>query len=826
MKRLLPLVPTFVAILFPFVSVHACGPFFFDDVFVRSLRPDKPKLFAEGKLGILLPTYPRADLIVAYRYLNGGSLTPEEQKAYKPTLSLSEIENEGTTDDAEISRTSASDYAEPPAPADDWLNLRNRFAPPQQDIHDRTEFGTVYRAGAVLAHEYYICQPDAFRTAVITLQNRAKTWGAKSPELADWIKGQDAVFSNCSGDTARYYWGPKSDIHPFLPAQAPATAPLLLRQDRAYQLAAAQFYASQFGPAHAGFESIAKDQDSPWRGIAAYLVARCLVREAYLAAEPGNGPDDNSATFKSDLMSQAQKQLESIKHQQLPSISSHAIQQMLNLVRLRTEPEVRLREISDSLASPKADPEYLQDLGDLTWYLNGKLDSIPIRQDTNDYQFNVKRPQNDYTPLTSAQKQPGFEEAYRDVTNLRAVSPLIDWLITTQSPSDAAKKHAVAEWKRTRTLPWLIAALAKSVASDPESSTLIEAAAKVPAKSPAWPSATYHRIRLLIDVGWTEEARTELSAAFPSIQSLGSDSTVNLFTGLRMRSATALDAALTYAPRRILDRVSTEQSSIRECLAVMKDPKRKYDCKDPQSPVEFSADSAALFNTQLPLATLAQAAQSSTLPAPLRQSVAIMTWVRAVLLRNDALAAQMLPLLPPKLRQQAGSGAGFHQLVAILRNPGLRPYLDPGVQRSYSYDFVESYADNWWCADWSNHFAEGSAIAQPESLVFLSSASRKIADNELAGLRTLGSSDTFLGSQVLAYANAHPSDPDVPEALYLTLRMIRYGCYRAYGSSQNDTNAATPGRIAGQVVALMRHRYIADPWTKKAAPFVYLDDSK
>ena len=34
--------------------------------------------------------------------------------------------------------------------------------------------------------------------------------------------------------------------------------------------------------------------------------------------------------------------------------------------------------------------------------------------------------------------------------------------------------------------------------------------------------------------------------------------------------------------------------------------------------------------------------------------------------------------------------------VAIVRNPGLHPYLDAGIQRSYSYDFVESYRDNWW----------------------------------------------------------------------------------------------------------------------------------
>jgi len=824
MKRLLSFVQVGLAILLPFITVQACGPFFFDDVFVRPLRPDNPKLFAQGRLGILLPTYPRADLTVAYRYLNGGALTPTEQKGYKPTPSLSEIEHEGTTDDAELSRTSANNYAEPTSPADQWLTSRNKFAPPQADVHDTREFGSVYPAGTVLAHDYYICQADAFRTALTTLQSRAKTWGAKSIELSDWIKAQDAVFSNCSGDTQRYYWGSKTDIHPSLPAPAPTNAPPLLRQDRAYQMAAAQFYTSQFAPARAGFQAIADDKDSPWRGVATYLVARCLIREAYLTAAPGDGPDDNTASYDKDLMKQAQRQLEALRGQHLSGISPHATQQMLNLVRLRTEPEARLREISAALASSETDPDYAQDLEDFTWYLNGKLDSIPIREDTSDFQFNVQRQQNNYTPLTPAQKQPGFEKAYADVANLRSISPLIDWLITVQSPSGTAKEHALAEWKRTRTIPWLVAALAKASASDPEADALIEAAGRIPSTSPAYPTMSYHRIRLLLESGRAPQARAEVVALSPAIQTLSSDSALNLFTGLRMRTATTLDEALVDAPRKILDRVSTEQATIRECLYVMKDPKRRYDCKDPKSPVEFSADSAALFNNQMPLATLAQAAQSDALPAPLRQSVSIMTWTRAVLLKNDSVAVQMFPLLPPKLQQQASAGTGFRPLMAVLRNAGLRPYLDPGVQRSYTYDFVESYADNWWCDDWTNPLAEQHGMTIPASVAFLPAASRATAEKEILEFRDLGSADEYLGSQVVAYATSHPNDPDVPEALYLTLRMIRYSCIHSYSSNPADAHTAAPGKIAQQVVALMRRRYIANPWTKKAAPFVYLGD--
>ena len=63
MKRPISLLPLAVAAVFPFISVQACGPFFSEDVFVRKLGADHPTDFIAGKLGVLLPTYNRTDLI-------------------------------------------------------------------------------------------------------------------------------------------------------------------------------------------------------------------------------------------------------------------------------------------------------------------------------------------------------------------------------------------------------------------------------------------------------------------------------------------------------------------------------------------------------------------------------------------------------------------------------------------------------------------------------------------------------------------------------------------------------------------------------------------
>jgi len=806
MKRAISLLPFFVAAIFPFISVQACSPGFTDDVFVRKLGADHPTAFIAGKLGVLLPTYNRTDLSVAYRYLNGGTLSSEEQKAYQPTASVIDQGRESDTADTKQPADSTQ-YNEPAGPADLWLDARGRFAAPPADIHPVKQYNVVYRAGFFLSGEYQNCQADAFRTAVVTLDSRAKTWGPHSHELADWIAGQDAVFSNCGG-TGDNYFPPdqKPVIHHLQPTDTPASAPPLLLQDRAYQKAAAQFYAAQFAPSRAAFQAIAQDSASPWHDIARYLVARTLIREAFLSSK--NDAQQGMADFNPDLMKQAQHQLESLRSEQLHGISAHAVQALLNLVRLRTEPAARLREISAALAGPKPDPDYKQDLEDLDWYVNKKLDSTAIREDFDSME-SPSRPASE------------FEKAYTDSADLSSAAPLIDWLITFQSPSGAATKHAILEWNQHKaSIPWMLAAIAKASSDAPQSTALIEAASHISPSSPAWPTIAYHRLRLLIDAGHAPDARRELEVDFPSVQTTGSESALNLFTGLRMRSAPTLDAALPDAPRRILERSSEQQSALDECLSVMQDPKRKYDCKDSNSPVEFSADAATIFNQSMPLDALAQAAQSKALPSPLSQSVAVTTWVRAVLLKNEKIAAQMLPRLPQKIQQQAGPGVGFRAQMALLRNPGLRPFLDPGVQRSASYGFVGSYGDNWWCANWNgdNH----STPVTTQSVAFLTPAARATAEKENKTLLALGGADEYLGSQVIDYAHTHPEDPDIAEALYLTLRMIRYGCY--HGVSDADNTRPDPTSvpiIAREVGAIMRQRYATNPWTKKAAPYVW-----
>ena len=83
-----------------------------------------------------------------------------------------------------------------------------------------------------------------------------------------------------------------------------------------------------------------------------------------------------------------------------------------------------------------------------------------------------------------------------------------------------------------------------------------------------------------------------------------------------------------------------------------------------------------------------------------------------------------------------------------------------------------------------------------------------------------GGAKIHLGELVLDYAKNHSADPDVPESLYLVLRMMHYGSWTSGGDdSTNEILASQEETISKGVSRLLRQCYVASPWTKKSAPF-------
>ena len=317
---------------------ETCGPFIPQAIFVRPDGPDRPmSYFARGRIGIVLPTWWRAYLVVAYRYLGSKPLSAAEQRAFLDRWDV----------DHEIGPQDRIDQA-----IADWVLARNRYL--TNGVPKKTQ---EFRPEHLGYNEIPICLAPAFVTAVATLKDRATRFGAASPELQEWLRGQDTVFRNCAAGTN-------------IPAPLPTTVNPLLRADRAYQIAAAHFYTGQFETAQQEFQAIAADNSSPWRTLAAYLVARTLVREA-----ANTGPVNES--FNTVALAKAEARLEAIMNDPGNRSVRQDAESLLGLVRYHLRPEQRQHELGRLLAQGSLGPDLGQDLVNYTWLLDRFLDRKP-----------------------------------------------------------------------------------------------------------------------------------------------------------------------------------------------------------------------------------------------------------------------------------------------------------------------------------------------------------------------------------------------------------------------------------------------------------------
>ena len=180
----------------------------------------------------------------------------------------------------------------------------------------------------------------------------------QSEPVRTWVAAQDEVSVTAAAESH--------------PAQLPADADALMRADRAYQIAAANFYAANFEEARKGFEAVAADSSSPWQRNAVYLVARALARKGSLGA-----PEQ-----KAESLGQAEAQFQKILWDKSLASLHAASTRLLNLVRLRLRPEERLRELARTFSAKAPNPNLKQDVTDYTVLLDGFLETdetVPAR---------------------------------------------------------------------------------------------------------------------------------------------------------------------------------------------------------------------------------------------------------------------------------------------------------------------------------------------------------------------------------------------------------------------------------------------------------------
>jgi hypothetical protein len=240
----------------------------------------------------------------------------------------------------------------------------------------------------------------------------------------------------------------------------------------------------------------------------------------------------------------------------------------------------------------------------------------------------------------------------------------------------------------------------------------------------------------------------------------------------------------------------------------------------------LDSETAIVFNQHLPLKELAPLVLNSTWPKQLRFELAMAVWTRAVLLDHPDEARQLTPVMiagepgwKPWLTAYDSSTTPDDRrvtaLLALMRFPSVRPYINAGTTREEGFALYSSYRDNWWCADmgsfdYSTGHNFGGGYPNPnqpphvELPGFLTPSMASESDQEQAALAKIGDAPQYFGQQTLAWVKAHPKDPRNSELLGFTLRAMRNGCNleKSYAHKR-------------EVFTILHARYPQSEWAKK-----------
>jgi len=759
-------------VLPPIPVANACGPWLSQTVFTDMKSPDFDYgEFLKGNLSIIQPSYYDMFLFAAYRNLSGAAFTKEELGILNPAVNTNP-----SIATAERERIAADRNR--PAEVTLWhtaigdVNWDRKDYPDAQGVI-RSES----RDGNYI--EYYNCLPDAFKTARERLEQHRKQFGADNAAVQSWLAAQRQVFENC-GQPYQFNKPPKEVV---VPVSAAESDPPVIRADRQYQIAAAYFYAGDFNGAASRFEEISKSKGSPWHEIGTYLQARALIRRGTIGDAKGN-------LDKAALIA-AERILQQIVADPAQAKIKPAAQRRLDFLAARLHPEERRLELAAKLTRPGASPNFDQDKSDYFWLLD------------------------------------------RLGWTLGAKDDLTNWISSMKLKSPQATDEAISQWQKTKSLPWLVAALCKTEPTRPEVPALLKAADAIPANSSAHTTLLFHSLRLRAKL-----ARDPATPAPDLDRILAGElksmpvSAQNQFLALRMSLARSFREFLQFAPRTPAG-VSYNFGPDAEDNG-MRDKLPSKDGKPPEP--QLDADSAIIFSEKLPLSLLATASKNESLPLGVLRRLTLAAWTRAVLLKNDAIAQELAPrvtALAPELKPalesyasaQSTDDRNFAAVFAILRSPGLRPFVETGFGRETPAEELDNLHDNWWCslqpaqpgaqpiAGTYSHYqwrTFSSALKQiypdndSSAAKFISQEDQKAAANELEQLDKFPRGPEWLGAETLSYAAAHPDDARIPEALHLTVRATRYGC--------TGDGAA---KISKSAYDLLHKKYPDNPWTKK-----------
>jgi len=730
-----------------------CGPFFPEAVFVMSHMPENFQKYVAGQTGIVENTYRKQYLVPAYRQLSGIPLTAEEQKA--------------------LIAANTRKYEEAPSgePKLEWAKTRaaagitTKFEDMNYSRNADERGWQVYRN----------CYDDAFHNATRTLRARQQRYPTAHLELAEWVKGQDAVFSNCDKTGA-------------MPVALPETAPSWLKQDRSYQIAAAHFYRMELDAADEGFRAIAEDSDSPWKAIAPYLVARTLIRKA--SASPYEA-------ISRTRYAQAKDLLEPIAHGEGPYAGD--AEALLTMVLIQLHPGKAGAMLGDRLS--RIDSRAGQDWIDLNYIM--QLDP-----------------------------QPEFEEDARH-------SDMVDWLFTMQPAEHRADayQHALERWRSSHTTPWLVAAMSLADASSDKD--LFAAAQAVPENSPAYLTLALHRLRLTHNPKEAYDEANRIILRFKNRTSQSAINHLRQMQRTHASTLREFLQTSFTVPALYLyddDEWSPSPDIAGKFLMAGERVNGKNAPRfDLQSalvlnrglPLTALAEAAQQEN--LPRQLRFELAQATWTRAVLLHQPSIAAKLTPILVAGEP---RWKPLLDAYNNAKTADDRTLAGLMAMMRYPSTRPHVNIGGGRDDGFAGYSYYRDNWWCEaghtqeDYQTTFEDtedrnfvGITYDKQKILIpfpaFLTTEDIKQANTQLHAMDTPESGSDRLVKEAIAWAKAHPSDLRAADLLGFAFRAVRNGCSSSPWKNVDQPEPKKEEYLEYQIFQLLHSRYPNSQWAKR-----------
>ncbi len=744
-------------------QVRASGAWAPEAVFetVDTPEPGRLNSYLAGDIGVLRRDYGLLYLWAAQRALRGRPLTANE---------------------IAVARTSQLQIGSEEDGFGYWKRKRAAFseetgtpAAPQIEV-----FGTL--TDGELDTSFLNCSDDAFATATKRLLEHRGRSAAELAWVRDWVLAQDAVFSNCA------------ILGGMDPAPAPGDAPAWLRADRAYQQAAALFYRGDSERAGVAFQAIASDVASPWRGVAAYLVARTWMREALYFTEQGPARiaalQHAAAAVEAGLAD--------------PSLRSRhdSLGRLKRRVALLRDPTAAFQAAVARLDAGDAEDDFMQDLDEVRFL----RDDVPVAVAARAWLLNVR-----------SDAAPGGYEI------------------------------ALQQWRALGTRDWLLATLIHAPFEDAGTNAALTAVAAIPLDESAAFPLHFERARLL--VARNDPTGVVLLDSLLARERL-STSDRNALRRLRFSASPSLVASLAYAVGPIIGlsyenerdlwgdwmRVPEPDASVPVAVKARPNPEGDTDesgqgyrdweaeswpaLRDLRTQPALLPDPAAQLDRWLTARELVQvsAMDGTALTDEVRRQLIGVAWLRAWLLGQEAVLDAATPTFTRFFPAQAAvlaagvdgvpasgvpTAGAFRAALVLLRLPGVSPHVPSGVGRAMPADAIGLLSLWRWWIDGATAFDSTNSVDRP---VFVTAESAAAATAEREGLARIANATQLLGRIVMAYAAAQPADQSVPEALHLLVRATRYG--------------SPDSALSRRAYTLLNKRYPGSAWAKKT-PYFY-----